>query len=90
MISYVCMKPNPHLDILQSLYDLYNENIDNDDALSHVQTIAWALGQKLDFDYAYFELAELIMTYRHDPNMDSQYYKARIDRQLRIFKEEQK
>jgi hypothetical protein len=84
------MKPSPHATILRALYGLYLDNRDDPKTLQRVQDISWALGSELDFEYGYFELAELIMSYRHDPNSQLDYYIDRVEGQLKTFDEYEK
>jgi hypothetical protein len=83
------LEPNPHYTILRSLWELYQNNLDDPKALGNIGDIAWALGMDLGYNYAYFELAELTTSYLHDPKSisDDNYYIREIKRQLRIFEE---
>jgi hypothetical protein len=63
---------------------------DDRKTLKRVQDISWALGMHLGYGYAYFELAELIMSYLHNPDSDNSHYISQIEAQLRIFDEHEK
>lgn len=82
-------KTSPHYTILKALYDLYNENKDNQAVLDKVSAICWSLEHELDFDnFGYFELSELI-NYSNQQNAANHYVQVIEDSLKKLYDENQ-
>jgi hypothetical protein len=63
------------LAILESLYSMYRENLENKDILRYIDTIAWELTFSLEANGVFHYLAELVegTIYNNSDPVDSHY-----------------